>query len=275
MTTPIISTIDSLIANRATTAWEKEQLTAARTALSLGDSLGRTQAQLEFALRPLAMRNNLTPDVADLYFQLTNNHQAGMRYDYSTHKITDPENQERALFAGGCFWCMVEPFETMPGIVSVQSGYTGGHVDAPTYAEVSSGRTGHVEAVEIIYDKRQISYKDLLNIYWQISDPTDNAGQFADRGENYRPVIFWSTKPQMEQALASRQKLSESPNYRRPIVTAIRPASKFWPAENYHQQFYKKFPKRYSQLHRERKRYLFYQRLLARLTHLAGALRKK
>ncbi len=103
---------------------------------------------------------------------------------------------ERAIFAGGCFWCMIQPFDTLPGIHTIMSGYTGGHVPSPTYEQVKSKTTGHTEAVEIIYDPEKISYQELVEIYWQQTDPTDAFGQFEDRGENYRPVIYFTTNEQ-------------------------------------------------------------------------------
>ncbi len=119
------------------------------------------------------------------------------------------------------------------------SGYTGGHVEKPNYDQVSGGYTGHVEAVEIIYDTREISYSDLLTIYWQITDPTDAFGQFQDRGKQYRPVIFYQDERQKKLAEQSKQELVSSGTFHQPIVTKIEPAGTFWPAENYHQQFYK------------------------------------
>jgi peptide-methionine (S)-S-oxide reductase len=264
----VLSTIYNLILNPATTDWEREQLQNARTRLANAQSEASVLADLVTAFRPLALRRSLTPDVTDLYMTLTADPASKVTYDFKKHRITDIRHQERAIFAGGCFWCMVEPFETHPGIVSVLSGYTGGNIEHPTYAQVSSGRTGHVEAVEIIFDKRIVSYTDLLDLYWQISDPTDNMGQFGDRGENYRPIIFTTTPEQMELAKASRAQLASTRKFRNPIVTDIRPATTFWPAENYHQQFYKKFPKRYKALHQERVRYLFFQRLFTQWHNL-------
>ncbi|WP_312025490.1 peptide-methionine (S)-S-oxide reductase MsrA [Listeria booriae] len=169
------------------------------------------------------------------------------------------------MFAGGCFWCMVEPFETKEGIISVLSGYTGGHVDNPTYEQVLGGYTGHVEAVEIIFDTRIWSYKALVELYWQLTDPTDSGGQMADRGSNYRPVIFVMGEEQREIAEREKQELAESGKYKRPIVTAIEPATTFWPAENFHQQFYRKNPKRYKKIQRTRQQFLAFQRLQTRI----------
>ncbi|WP_046176151.1 peptide-methionine (S)-S-oxide reductase MsrA [Domibacillus indicus] len=147
--------------------------------------------------------------------------------------------KEKAIFAGGCFWCMVKPFDQWEGIESVISGYTGGHAANPTYEQVKSGDTGHKEAVEITYDADIFSYDQLLDIYWQQIDPTDDEGQFQDRGESYRAVIFYTTEEQKAAAERSKQKLSESGLFKKPIVTPILPASAFYPAENDHQNFYK------------------------------------
>lgn len=160
--------------------------------------------------------------------------------------------QETAIFAGGCFWCMVEPFETMPGILNVLSGYTGGHVPNPTYEQVCSHTTGHTEAVQVTFDPEVISYKDLLHIYWQQTDPTDAMGQFQDRGDNYRPVIFVNSDEQRKLAEQSRAELAASGVFDAPIVTTIEDAKPFYPAEEYHQQFYEKNPRRYAQEHEQR-----------------------
>lgn len=148
--------------------------------------------------------------------------------------------KETAILAGGCFWCMVKPFDEFPGIHSITSGYTGGHKENPTYEEVCSGTTGHTEAVKIEFDPKVISYKELLAIYWQQTDPTDAFGQFEDRGESYRPVIFYTTEEQKQIAEISKQELADSKKYTEEIVTTIEPASDFYSAEEYHQDFYKK-----------------------------------
>ncbi|MBA1434206.1 peptide-methionine (S)-S-oxide reductase MsrA [Bombilactobacillus bombi] len=155
------------------------------------------------------------------------------------------EHEDTAIFAGGCFWCMVEPFETRPGIKKVISGYTGGFVPNPTYEQVSRHETGHTEAVQIIFDPTIISYKELVEIYWQQTDPTDAMGQFQDRGDNYRPVIFVKDDNQRQIAEVSKKRLEESGKFLEPIVTTIEPAKPFYPAEEEHQQFYRKNPRRY------------------------------
>ncbi len=147
---------------------------------------------------------------------------------------------KKAVFAGGCFWCMVKPFEEQPGIISVTSGYTGGHVPNPTYEQVTTGTTGHTEAVEIEYDPEVISYDQLVEIYWQQTDPTDALGQFADRGDSYRPVIYYNDEEERNIAERSKQALQDSGRFDKPIVTKIEPRSEFYPAEDYHQDYYKK-----------------------------------
>ncbi|HGA4677755.1 TPA: peptide-methionine (S)-S-oxide reductase MsrA [Streptococcus pyogenes] len=154
---------------------------------------------------------------------------------------------ERAIFAGGCFWCMVQSFEEQAGILSVRSGYTGGHLPNPSYEQVCAKTTGHTEAVEIIFDPKQIAYKDLVELYWAQTDPTDAFGQFEDRGDNYRPVIYYTTVRQKEIAEQSKANLQASGRFDQPIVTTIEPAEPFYLAEDYHQGFYKKNPKRYAQ----------------------------
>jgi peptide methionine sulfoxide reductase msrA/msrB len=152
---------------------------------------------------------------------------------------------ELATFAGGCFWCMVSPFEELPGIHKVVSGYTGGHKPNPTYEEVCAGTTGHTEAVQITFDPEIFPYEKLLELYWQQIDPTDPGGQFNDRGPSYRTAIFYHTEEQKRKAEASKQALEESGRFDKPIVTAIEPASAFYPAEEYHQDYHKKQPLRY------------------------------
>ncbi|WP_214742220.1 MULTISPECIES: peptide-methionine (S)-S-oxide reductase MsrA [unclassified Exiguobacterium] len=151
----------------------------------------------------------------------------------------------KATFAGGCFWCMVKPFHKYEGVERVISGYTGGHVDNPTYQQVCSETTGHLEAIEITFDPEVISYEELLRIYWRQIDPTDGGGQFNDRGESYRPAIFYHTEEQRAAAERSKQEVEDSGRFDRPIEVEIRPAKTFWEAEDYHQDYYKKNPFRY------------------------------
>ncbi|WP_019533388.1 peptide-methionine (R)-S-oxide reductase MsrB [Paenibacillus ginsengihumi] len=158
---------------------------------------------------------------------------------------TQEGRYETATFAGGCFWCMVEPFEELPGIVRVVSGYTGGHKPNPTYEEVCSETTGHAEAVQIVFDPELFSYERLLAIFWRQIDPTDPGGQFHDRGESYRTAIFYHSEEQRRKAEASKRELEASGRFNRPIVTPIVPAATFYPAEEYHQGYHKKNPLRY------------------------------
>lgn len=153
--------------------------------------------------------------------------------------------REVAIFAGGCFWCMVHPFDQWEGVESVISGYIGGHTENPTYKEVCTGLTGHTEAVQITFDPTKISYSRLLDIYWSVSDPTDSGGQFVDRGSSYRPGIFYTSDEQKVLALASKEALEKSGRFEKPIVTEITPAGPFYEAESYHQDFYKKDPRHY------------------------------
>ncbi|AGE39358.1 peptide-methionine (S)-S-oxide reductase MsrA [Lactiplantibacillus plantarum] len=152
---------------------------------------------------------------------------------------------ETAIFAGGCFWCMVKPFDQQPGIKSVISGYTGGTVANPTYEQVASHTTGHTEAVKITFDPDVISYADLVEIYWRQTAPTDASGQFQDRGDSYRPVIFVNSEAQRRTATASRDALAASGKFAEPIVTTIEDAKPFYPAEAEHQDFYRRNPFRY------------------------------
>lgn len=151
---------------------------------------------------------------------------------------------ETAVFAGGCFWCMVQPFDSLPGIEKVRSGYTGGHTVNPTYEEVSSHTTGHTEAVKIWFDPEKITYAELVEIYWEQTDPTDAMGQFQDRGDNYRPVIFVADEKQRQIAEQSKASLAASGRFTDPIVTTIEDVKPFYEAEEYHQEFYKKDPTR-------------------------------
>ncbi|MBU8589877.1 peptide-methionine (S)-S-oxide reductase MsrA [Priestia megaterium] len=159
-------------------------------------------------------------------------------------------NYEIATFAGGCFWCMVSPFDELPGIISIVSGYTGGHKEHPTYEEVCSDKTGHYEAVQIQFDPNIFPYEKLLNLFWQQIDPTDPNGQFNDRGESYRTAIFYHNQKQKELAELSKSELEESKKFSKPIVTEILPAKPFYPAEEKHQNYYKKNSLHY-QLYKE------------------------
>ncbi len=152
----------------------------------------------------------------------------------------------RAIFAGGCFWCLEGPFEKLDGVAAVISGYTGGHLENPTYAQIGTGSTGHYEAVEVHYDPARVSYPKLLETFWMQIDPTDPDGQFADRGPQYRTAIFVADATERQAALASREALDASKRFPRKVATEILPATRFYPAEEYHQDYYKKEPVRYS-----------------------------
>lgn len=156
------------------------------------------------------------------------------------------EQWEKATFAGGCFWCMVSPFDEQPGIKEVISGYTGGHTENPTYEEVCSDTTGHYEAVQITFDPNVFPYEKLLELYWQQIDPTDPDGQFNDRGSSYRTAIFYHNDTQRQLAEQSKRKLEESGRFTKPIVTKILPAAPFYRAEEHHQYYYKKNPFHYN-----------------------------
>jgi peptide-methionine (S)-S-oxide reductase len=159
--------------------------------------------------------------------------------------LAESSNLQNATFAGGCFWCMVKPFDEQKGIESVVSGYTGGTVKKPTYQQVCSETTGHYEAVQITYNPEIYPYEKLLEIFWQQIDPTDAGGQFFDRGQSYQTVIFYHSEEQKDKAEKSKQELEESGKFSKPIVTKILPAKEFYPAEEYHQDYYKKNPVHY------------------------------
>jgi len=151
-----------------------------------------------------------------------------------------------ATFAGGCFWCLESDFEKLNGVMDVISGYAGGHKEDPTYEEVSCGGTGHVEAIQILYDPAKVMYEELLNVFWQHVDPTDSGGQFADRGLQYRTVIFYHDDEQKLLAERSKEELARSGRFDKRLVTEIVKFSKFYKAEDYHQDYYKKNPIRYN-----------------------------
>ena len=157
--------------------------------------------------------------------------------------VTVPPGHKVATFAGGCFWCMEPPFDRLNGVVSTTSGYTGGNKTDPTYEEVSSGGTGHAESVEVLYDPAKISYERLLDVFWHNVDPTQGDGQFCDHGHQYRTAIFYHDAEQKRLAEESREKVQA--RLQKPVVTEIVAASRFYPAEEYHQDFYKKNPVRY------------------------------
>jgi len=158
----------------------------------------------------------------------------------------ESENLKKATFAGGCFWCTEADFEKLPGVVKVVSGYTGGQKENPTYAEVSSGKTGHVEAVQVYYDPSKISYEELLDTLWKHIDPSDGGGQFVDRGPQYRSAIFYHDDEQKRSAEKSKEAMGKSGKFNKPIVTEILQFTRFYEAEEYHQDYYKNHSLRYS-----------------------------
>lgn len=149
-------------------------------------------------------------------------------------------NTKKAIFAGGCFWCMQPPFDALEGVSQTRVGYAGGHVKNPTYEQVSSGETGHAEVIEVAFDPSKVSYEKLLDTFWKNIDPTTRDQQFADRGPQYRTAIFYVDDEQKRLALESKAKIEKSGWYDRPIVTEIAPAGEFYPAEDYHQKYYQK-----------------------------------
>jgi len=174
---------------------------------------------------------------------------ANMDYDDDDyeHEVR-PEDASpiaKATFAGGCFWCMQHPFDQQKGVIATRVGYTGGNVEFPTYEQVTSGKTGHAEAIEIDFDADSVNYEQLLDIFWRNVDPTAKDRQFADVGSQYRTVIFFHSEDQERMAIASKEKLANSRIFRKPIVTEIAPAGEFYVAEDYHQKYYKKNPGRY------------------------------
>jgi peptide-methionine (S)-S-oxide reductase len=160
--------------------------------------------------------------------------------------VNVPPGHAIATFAGGCFWCMEPPYDKLPGVDATISGYTGGTVANPSYEQVSSGRTGHAEAVQVVYDPKKVTYEQLLDVFWHNVDPTVKDRQFCDGGTQYRTAIFYHDEAQRKAAEASKAALDKSKPFREPIVTQIVMAGPFYPAEDYHQDFYVKNPVRYN-----------------------------
>ena len=159
--------------------------------------------------------------------------------------MTSDEKLALATFAGGCFWCMEPPFDKLDGVISTMPGYSGGHTEDPTYEDVCSGTTGHTEALQVSYDPEKVSYEELLDVFWRNINPADGDGQFVDRGSQYRPAIFYHDDEQKRLAEESRAKLAASDRFKAPIATEIVPLETFYPAEDYHQAYYRKCPVRY------------------------------
>lgn len=170
---------------------------------------------------------------------------AGLARAQGTVEPPLPQGTERAIFAGGCFWCVESDFDHVPGVLRTISGYTGGTVKNPSYEQVGAGGTGHLESVEIYFDPKKVSYEQLVDVFWHSVDPTDDLGQFCDQGPTYKTAIFATSPEQKRIAEASKKKLAESGVLKRPIVTVIRTAGPFYRAEDYHQNYYKTHPLRY------------------------------
>ena len=162
-----------------------------------------------------------------------------------SHSVVESGETARAYFAGGCFWCMEEAFEKVDGVIAVVSGYMGGTLQSPSYEEVSAGRTGHAESVEVLYDPSKLTYNQLLEAFWRNVDPITANAQFCDHGTQYRAVIFYQNDQEKRFAEESKQAIDQSKRFNQPIVTQIVMASQFYAAEEYHQDFYKKNPIRY------------------------------
>ncbi|HKQ18515.1 MAG TPA: peptide-methionine (S)-S-oxide reductase MsrA [Candidatus Eisenbacteria bacterium] len=158
-----------------------------------------------------------------------------------------PPGSATATFAGGCFWCMEPPFEALPGVISVTSGFSGGMERNPTYQDVSAGKTGHTESVQVLYDPKRITYEALVRVYWHNVDPTSGDGQFCDRGKQYRPAIFYHNATERRIAQESRTRAKAELLVKSPILVQILPLIAFYPAEDYHQDYYKKNPQHYQE----------------------------
>lgn len=170
---------------------------------------------------------------------------AGHANGTTSPPAADKVATESAIFAGGCFWCMEPPFDKLAGVISTTSGYIGGKLVDPDYEQVSAGGTGHAEAVKVVFDPAKVSYKQLLDVYWHNIDPFAIDRQFCDRGDQYRAAIFTSGPEQLRLAEESKRALEASARFDKPVVTRIVPASTFYPAEDYHQDYYQKNPVRY------------------------------
>ncbi len=162
---------------------------------------------------------------------------------------TNLGSEAKAIFAGGCFWCMQPPFDHVPGVTATVVGYAGGREDNPTYKQVSAGETSHRESIEVTYDPSKVSYEELLEIFWRNINPIQVDGQFHDVGDQYTTAIFYTTDEQKKAAEASKEALGKSGKFQKPIATLILPATKFWPAEEYHQKYYLKNPSAYGMYH--------------------------
>lgn len=163
----------------------------------------------------------------------------------STAAVASRDAAATAIFAGGCFWCMEKPFDELPGVIDTTSGYTGGSVANPSYEQVSAGGTGHFEAVKVTYNASRVSYEELLDVFWRNIDPVDSRGQFCDKGSQYRSAIFYTNEEQQAVAVDSKAELANSGQFEQEVATEILVASEFYPAEEYHQDYYETHPMRY------------------------------
>jgi peptide-methionine (S)-S-oxide reductase len=179
---------------------------------------------------------------------------------FANDDAANQEQLQKATFAGGCFWCMQPFFDRTKGVKQTTVGYTGGQTLNPTYEQVSSGKTGHAESIEIIYDPKQVSYEQLLNIYWRNIDPTAKNQQFVDHGTQYRSAIFYHDEQQKRIAEDSKKQLEASGKFKKPIVTEIVPASVFYPAEGHHQKYYQKNSIDYEMYHEGSGRNQFFEK---------------
>ena len=179
---------------------------------------------------------------------------------YAKDEAAGPQHLEKATFAGGCFWCMQPFFDRTKGVKQTLVGYTGGQTLNPTYEQVSSGKTGHAESIEIVYDPTVVSYQQLLNIYWHNIDPTAKDQQFVDHGTQYRSAIFYHSEEQKRIAEDSKQQLAASGKFKKPIATQIVPAAEFYPAEEYHQKYYQKNSVGYEMYHDNSGRNQFFEK---------------
>jgi len=191
-------------------------------------------------------------------FNINNSH--GNPYEKGMSMEQKDANLRKATFAGGCFWCIEADFEKLDGVVEVVSGYTGGQSENPSYEQVSAGRTGHAEAVQVVYDPSRVTYRDLLEYFWKHVDPTDAGGQFVDRGSQYRPAVFYHDEEQKQMAEESKRELEKSGRFSKPVVAEIVRLQTFYAAEDYHQDYYKKDPDRYNQYRRGSGRDRFLQK---------------
>ena len=188
------------------------------------------------------MKRRFVPALAAVVVALAATAAAGEQGSVATPE----DGQALATFAGGCFWCMEPPYDKLDGVLATISGYIGGSTADPTYEEVSAGDTGHAEAVQVTYDPAKVSYDELLEVFWRNVDPLDAGGQFCDRGDQYRTGIFVHDEEQRRLAEASKQAIERSGRFQQPIVTEIEEAGRFYPAEDYHQDYYEKNPVRYN-----------------------------